>query len=92
MSLYPVPTPDYRGEAGIAAMRGLQRELTEALRQDDWECVRRLDRLCVLLIDRVIVANRHDKKTLIRALSELKGVYSGLLAQCQREVMLLHAT
>lgn len=92
MSLYLVPTPNYQGEAGILAMRGLQRELAAALQQEDWEYVRRLDRLCVLLIDRVIAANRHDKTTLVRALSELKGVYAGLLAQCQREVTLLHAT
>jgi len=45
-----------------------------------------------LLIDKVINANRDDKSTLVRALSELKGVYAGLIAQCQREVTLLHAT
>ncbi len=92
MSIQLVPSPDYCGEAGINAMRSLQQELNRALQQEDWERVRHLDRICVLLIDRVIRANRDDKSTLVRALSELKGVYAGLIAQCQREVTLLHAT
>ncbi len=92
MSIQLVPNPDYCGEAGICAMRALQRELSKALQQEDWEKVRHLDRICVLLIDRVISANRDDKSTLVRALSELKGVYAGLIAECQREVTLLHAT
>jgi hypothetical protein len=45
-----------------------------------------------VLIDKVIAANRDDRSTLVCALSELKGVYAGLIAQCQREVTLLHAT
>ncbi len=92
MCIQLVPYPDYCGEAGISAMRSLQRELNKALQHEDWEKVRHLDRICVLLIDRVINANRDDKSTLVRALSELKGVYAGLIAQCQREVNLLHAT
>ncbi|OZY85185.1 hypothetical protein CBP51_17490 [Cellvibrio mixtus] len=74
------------------AMRSVQRALTTALQHEDWERIRHLDRVCVLLIDRVIAANRDDKSTLVRALSELKGVYAGLIAQCQQEVTLLHAT
>ena len=74
------------------AMRSIQQALTVALQQEDWERIRHLDRVCVVLIDRVIAANRNDKTTLIRALSELKGVYAGLIAQCQQEVTLLHAT
>lgn len=74
------------------AMRSIQQALTVALQQEDWERIRHLDRVCVVLIDRVIAANRNDKTTLIRALSELKGVYVGLIAQCQQEVTLLHAT
>ncbi|EIK45920.1 hypothetical protein O59_001559 [Cellvibrio sp. BR] len=74
------------------AMRSLQQALTVALQQEDWERIRHLDRVCVVLIDRVIAANRNDKSTLIRALSELKGVYAGLIAQCRQEVTLLHAT
>lgn len=87
-----VPAPQYSGESGVMAMRSLQYELARALQVDDWEKVRQLDRICVLLIDKVIVANCDDKSTLVRALSELKGVYAGLIAQCQREVILLHAT
>lgn len=86
MSLKLVPAPDYHGKAGIVAMRGLQRELSEALRAADWSRVRHLDSICVILIERVIVANRDDKTTLVIALSELKGVYAGMIAQCQREV------
>ncbi|HSX49877.1 MAG TPA: hypothetical protein VLF09_02895 [Cellvibrio sp.] len=92
MTIQLVPSPEYRGQEGIMAMRNLQQELTEALRAEDWEKVRHLDRICVVLIDRVIAANRNDKSTLVCALSELKGVYAGLIAQCQREVTLLHAT
>jgi len=86
MSLQLVATPSYEGEAGILAMRCLQRELTAALQADDWDRVRRLDSICVLLIEKVIAANRDDKTTLVLALSELKGVYAGMIAQCQREV------
>ncbi len=92
MCIQLVPYPVYCGEAGISAMRSLQQELNKALQHENWERVRHLDRICVLLIDRVINANRDDKSTLVRALSELKGVYAGLIAQCQREVTLLHAT
>jgi hypothetical protein len=92
MTLRLVPEPDYTGESGVMAMRSVQRALTAALQQEDWERIRHLDRICVVLIDKVIAANRSDKTTLIRALSELKGVYAGLIAQCQQEVTLLHAT
>lgn len=92
MTIHLVPSPEYRGQDGIMAMRNLQQELTKALRAEDWAKVRHLDRICVVLIDRVIAANRNDKSTLVCALSELKGVYAGLIAQCQREVTLLHAT
>ena len=92
MAIHLVSTPEYRGQAGIMAMRSLQQELTKALHVEDWEKVRHLDRICILLIDKVISANRDDKSTLVCALSELKGVYAGLIAQCQREVTLLHAT
>lgn len=92
MAIYLVPAPEYCGEAGVMAMRNLQRELTKALDVEDWERVRHLDRICVVLIDKVITANRDDKSALVCALSELKGVYAGLIAQCQREVTLLHAT
>lgn len=92
MTLRSVPAPSYAGEAGVIAMRSVQQALSIALQQEDWERIRHLDRICVVLIDRVVAANRSDKTTLIRALSELKGVYAGLIAQCQQEVTLLHAT
>lgn len=92
MAIHLVSAPEYHGHAGVLAMRSLQQELTKALQAEEWERVRHLDRICVLLIDKVIAANRDDKTTLVCALSELKGVYAGLLAQCQREVTLLHAT
>lgn len=92
MTIHLVSAPEYHGQAGVMAMRGVQQELNKALQVEDWERIRHLDRICVLLIDKVIAANRDDKTTLVRALSELKGVYAGLIAQCQREVTLLHAT
>lgn len=84
-----VKQPLYSGQDGIAAMRALQRELSLALQVEDWARVRHLDRICVLLIERVIAANKDDKSILICALSELKGVYAGLIAQCQQEVSLM---
>jgi flagellar protein FliT len=92
MAIHLVSAPEYHGQAGIMAMRGLQQELNKALQVEDWERIRHLDRICVLLIDKVIAANRNDKTTLVCALSELKGVYAGVIAQCQRQVTLLHAT
>ena len=92
MAIQLVSAPEYHGQAGVMAMRGLQQELTKALQVEDWARIRHLDRICVLLVDKVIAANRDDKTTLVCALSELKGVYAGLIAQCQREVTLLHAT
>ncbi len=92
MAIELIPPPDYCGNAGVLAMRNLQQELNKALRAEDWDRVRHLDRVCIILIDKVIVANRNDKSTLVCALNELKGVYAGLIAQCQREVTLLHAT
>jgi flagellar protein FliT len=92
MTLRLVPEPDYSGEAGVIAMRSVQQALTSALQHEDWERIRHLDRICTLLTDKVIAANRSDKAMLIRALSELKGVYASLITQCQQEVTLLHAT
>jgi flagellar protein FliT len=84
-----IEQPKYQGQAGVMAMRALQQALNHALQQEDWGRVRHLDRICVLLIDRVIAANRDDKSTLVRALGELKGVYAGLIAQCQQQVSLM---
>ncbi|WP_049630025.1 hypothetical protein [Cellvibrio sp. pealriver] len=92
MAIQLISSPDYRGNAGVVAMRSVQQALTAALDAEDWEKVRHLDRICILLIDRVIASNRDDKAAVIDALSELKGVYAGLIAQCQREVTFLHAT
>jgi hypothetical protein len=92
MAIQLVSAPEYHGQAGVMAMRGLQQELNKALQLEDWARIRHLDRICVLLIDKVIAANRDDKTALVCALSELKGVYAGLIAQCQREVTLLQAT
>ena len=84
-----VERPKYKGQAGVIAMRSLQQALNLALQQEDWGRVRHLDRICVLMIDRVISANRDDKSILVQALSELKGVYAGLIAQCQQQVSLI---
>ncbi len=92
MTLRLVPEPDYSGESGVMAMRAVQQALAMASQQEDWERIRHLDRICALLIDKVINANQGDKTTLVRALGELKGVYAGLIAQCQQEVTLLQAT
>jgi flagellar protein FliT len=84
-----VDQPKYKGQAGVLAMRSLQQALNLALQNEDWGRVRHLDRICVLLIDRVIAANKEDRSTLVCALGELKGVYAGLIAQCQQQVSLM---
>lgn len=92
MAIRLVEAPNYKGEAGIIAMRDVQQALTAALEAEEWERVRHLDRICLLLTDRIIAENRDNKAVVIIALSELRGVYAQLLAQCQREVTLVHAT
>lgn len=92
MTLRLVAQPNYTGEAGVMALRSLQQALTTALHLKDWGRIQHLDRICGLLIEKVIAANQGDKSTLIRALSELKGVYTGLIKQSQQEVSLQHAT
>jgi len=89
MSLQLLASPEYLGEGGVLALRGIQSELTLALRDEDWDRVRHLDRICVVVIERVVAANKEDRSSLLRALSELKGVYAGLIAQCQQQVSLL---
>ena len=86
MSLHKVKAIDYSGLSGVLQVRFLQQALEQALLQEDWPKVRRLDRTCVVLIDKVIAANKEDKTILILALSELKDVYAGLIMQCQCEV------
>ena len=86
MSLCLVEPVIYSGQAGIMQVRYLQIELNKALKAEDWDQVRRLDRVCVLLIDRVILANEIDSQAIAEALNELKGVYASLIIQCKREV------
>lgn len=87
MTLTSVPSLNYRGDAGVAQVRELQRELVSALRREDWHRVRELDRACAGLVERVVDANPQDGAALVRALSELKGVYANLIDRCHREVL-----
>jgi flagellar protein FliT len=86
MPLHLVKPVTYIGQAGILEVRRLQYALDKALSLEDWDQVRRLDQTCAVLIDKVIVANQGDSKTLSIALNELKGVYATLIVQCKREV------
>lgn len=79
----------YSGEAGITALRSLQKELSVATQLEDWEKIRQLDAICAHLIEKVIAANQEDKSTLVRALSELKGVYANLIVRCHQEMDVL---
>ncbi len=79
----------YAGEAGITALRSVQRELNRALKAEDWKKIRQLDATCASLIEKVIAANQEDKSTLVRALSELKGVYANLIIRCHQEMDVL---
>lgn len=89
MSLHLVEEINYRGDEGVRHMRHLQSALTEALKDQNWDQVRHLDSVCIQLVDKVITANKDDKKILFAALSELKGVYSRLIIQCQCEVAVM---
>lgn len=79
----------YAGEAGIAALRSVQGELNQAAQLEDWEKIRQLDAICANMIEKVIAANQEDKSTLVRALSELKGVYANLIIRCHQEMDVL---
>lgn len=79
----------YAGEAGITALRLVQGELNQAAQLEDWEKIRQLDAICASLIEKVIAANQEDKSTLVRALSELKGVYANLIIRCHQEMDVL---
>jgi flagellar protein FliT len=79
----------YAGESGIVALRSVQQELNQAAQLEDWEKIRQLDTICANLIEKVIAANQEDKSTLVRALSELKGVYANLIIRCHQEMDVL---
>lgn len=76
----------YAGEAGIEALRSIQLELQRAAQREDWSRIRQLDAVCESLIEKVIAANRDNSAVLVRALSELKGVYANLLFKCHQEI------
>ena len=80
--LQVLPPVEYRGSAGVSAIKQLQRDLLEALDQEDWGRVQHLDTLCALVVDRVIAANRDNKEILISALSGLKTVYANMIHRC----------
>jgi len=89
MSLHLIKDPVYVGESGIAALRSVQQELALATKREDWAHIRQLDAICANLIEKVIAANHDDKSTLVRALSELKGVYANLIIKCHQEMDVL---
>lgn len=76
----------YAGEAGIEALRSIQLELQAAAQRENWNRIRQLDAVCESLIEKVIAANRDNSAVLVRALSELKGVYANLLFKCHQEI------
>ncbi len=89
MGIRLVSAPVYVGDPGVKALRNLYEELSNARQIEDWARVRHLDRICMVLIDRVITANLTDTELLLLALTELKCLYTGLVAQCWQEVALL---
>jgi flagellar protein FliT len=84
--LQSVQDINYKGEAGIEALRSIQFDLNLAAKEEDWDKIRQLDRICASVIEKVIAANQSDTSTLVRALAELKGVYANLLFRCQQEL------
>lgn len=89
MSLALVPEPDYAGAGGIEQIDSLRRQLRAALRGEDWQRVRELDRSCAALVDRVLNAHCGDSAALARELTELKSLYAELIDRCQDEVLRL---
>lgn len=86
MALAILADPDYSGDAGVQQVRLLQQALSQALVQQDWFEVRRLDKACAALVDKVIAANSGGGTALVLALNELKGVYSNCISGCQQKV------
>jgi flagellar protein FliT len=79
MPLHLVSAVDYSGTAGIMQVRRLQRDLTQALANEDWAMLRRLNKACALLMDKLITANKNNNSALVLAMRELKDVYACLL-------------
>ncbi len=80
MSVRGLPSPDYRGESGLAHLRALGQALRAALAAGDWQQVQRLDRSCAQLVERVIDATRgRASPALASALRDLKQVYQALI-------------
>jgi flagellar protein FliT len=86
MALSLLTGPDYQDGAGVDQLHQIQQALVQALAQQDWLEVRRLDRACAALVDRVIAANPHHGSDLVAALSALKDVYRHLVYGCQQKV------
>lgn len=85
--LHSIQAPSLQGEQGLAQLRQLQKEMAKALGQCDFQRVRQLDGTCAVVIDKLIAANRNDGRLgqaiLLRALSDLKGVYANLIRECE---------
>lgn len=86
MALSLLTCPNYRDGAGIDQLQQMQQALMQALAQQDWLEVRRLDRACAALVDRVIAANLNHGSELVAVLSELKDVYHHIIYGCQQKV------
>ncbi len=86
MRLSVVADPDYAGSAGIEHLDHLQQALQQALIQQDWLEVQRLDKICAAVVDRVVAARHESADDLVIALSQLKDVYRHLIYGCQAKV------
>jgi HPt (histidine-containing phosphotransfer) domain-containing protein len=86
MALSLVDDPDYAGRAGIEQLDQLQQALQQALIQQNWLEVQRLDKICAAVVNKVVAARHEVTDDLVTALSQLKDVYRHLINGCQAKV------
>lgn len=86
MSLILVKNLNYHGNSGLAYLQKMQSELQLASDSGDWLKLQRLDKTCIALVDKFIAANSDNPALLIRVISELKGIYVGLIHHCNEKV------
>lgn len=84
MGLQLVDAPTLAGDAGIAQLKQLQRDMYLALARKDYIRVRQLDKTCATVLDGLLSANGDNSAILVEALADLKDVYRQMLTECNR--------
>lgn len=85
MSPLGVVQSNYRGAAAFTAVEGVRQAFVEAVASQDWQQIRRLDRISIALVDKVIAANPENPGLSMAILDELKRIYRSLISTCQQQ-------